>query len=96
MLISVPQWRLQWRNKVCAWVCASVCVCACVCVCASFSIWRLLLATLIHLDKGDKDDYYNIYLEQYLAVSSYNAEDDGQLKFSSGTKMCVIDKEADG
>ena len=56
----------------------------------------MFLTTVISLDESDKDDYYNIYMEQYLAVASYDGEDAVQLKFSSGDKLNVIDKEADG
>ena len=62
------------------------------CVCVSCSI----SPTWILLDQSGEDDYYNIYLEQYLAVASYNAEDTGQLKFPAGAKLSVIDKEEDG
>ena len=67
-----------------------MCVCTCVCVSCSIS------PSWIPLDQSGEDDYYNIYLEQYLAVASYNAEDTGQLKFPAGAKLSVIDKEEDG
>ena len=87
---------------VCWHVCVHVCVCACVLVCACVQtcvcvVLHLTTATnLIPLDQSGEDDYYNIYLEQYLAVASYNAEDTGQLKFPAGAKLSVIDKEEDG
>ena len=52
---------------------------------------------LLHpIGQHEDDDYYNVYLEQYLAVASYNAEDPSQLMFSSGATLSVIDKEEDG
>ena len=60
-------------------------------------VLHLTTATnLIPLDQSGEDEYYNIYLEQYLAVASYNAEDSGELKFPAGAKLSVIDKMEDG